>query len=66
MARLLLLGYGLNNENQVPQFLQTYLNAAKLYVCQHTPFWPHANLTQNGTPLHLHTHCLDPCLPPRV
>ncbi|CAI5466734.1 unnamed protein product [Closterium sp. Yama58-4] len=48
MTRLLMLGYGAGNEGQIPQYLQTYLNAAKLYVCQHTPHWLHANFTDSG------------------
>ncbi|CAI5969471.1 unnamed protein product [Closterium sp. NIES-65] len=48
MTRLLMLGYGAGNEGQIPQYLQTYLNAAKLYVCQHTPHWLRANFTDSG------------------
>eukprot|EP00475_Leptophrys_vorax_P030147 TRINITY_DN44971_c0_g1_i2.p1 TRINITY_DN44971_c0_g1~~TRINITY_DN44971_c0_g1_i2.p1 ORF type:complete len:693 (+),score=-2.16 TRINITY_DN44971_c0_g1_i2:243-2081(+) len=48
MSRLLMLGYGAGNDDPIPQYLQTYLNAAKLYVCQHTPHWLRANFTDSG------------------
>lgn len=47
MSRLLLLGYGIGNDGQIPQFLETYLNAAKLYVCQYTRTWTGSNFTDS-------------------
>lgn len=48
MTRLLVLGFGVASKNTTAQFLQTYMNSAKLFVCQYTPTWTNANFTDAG------------------